>query len=91
MSTFDPTVSKRLQVTMPDQELLEIQQSARQAGLTASEWVRQSLRQARRASAAGDPARKLAVVRAAAEHDFPTAEITDILAQIQLGYLERRE
>ncbi len=84
-------MSKRLQVVVTDEELGEIQQSARQAGLTASEWVRQSLRQARRASAAGDPARKLAVIRAAAEHDFPTAEIADMLAQIESGYRERLE
>jgi len=82
-------MSKRLQVVVTDEELGEIQQSAPQAGLTASEWVRQSLRQARRASAAGDPARKLAVIRAAAEHEFPTAEIADMLAQIQSGYRER--
>jgi len=82
-------MSKRLQVVVTDEELGEIQRSAPQAGLTASEWVRQSLRQARRASAAGDPARKLAVIRAAAEHEFPTAEIADMLAQIQSGYRER--
>jgi hypothetical protein len=35
----------------------------------------------------GDQARKLAAVRAAARHDFPTAEIDRMLEEIEQGYL----
>jgi hypothetical protein len=33
-----------------------------------------------------DPARKLAVIQAAATHAYPTAEIDELLAQIESGY-----
>ena len=53
-----------------------------------SEWVRRALREARTESTTGDPARKLAVIRAAASHDFPTAELEQMLAEIESGYVE---
>lgn len=84
-------MSKRLQVLVDERELRDIRQAARKAGLTVSEWVRQALRQARRTAAGGDPARKLAVVRAAARHAFPTAEIEEMLAQIESGYVLQRD
>lgn len=49
------------------------------------EWVRQALR----AAPEGDPKKKLAAVRAAARHEFPTADIGQMLAEIERGY-ERR-
>lgn len=55
-----------------------------------SEWVRQALRQARRMTALGDPARKLDVIRAGAGHGFPTADIDEMLAEIESGYLDER-
>ena len=33
------------------------------------------------------PDRKISVVRAAARHDFPTADIDRMLAEIERGYL----
>lgn len=51
-----------------------------------SEWVRRALREARTEST-GDPARKLAVIRAATGHDFPTADLEQWLAEIESGYL----
>ncbi len=81
-------MSTRLQVVLDERELENIRESARAAGLTVSEWVRQSLREARTASAAGDPARKLAVIRQGARNDFPTADIDEMLADIESGYRE---
>ena len=81
-------MSKRLQVVLDDRELREIRQAARRSGLTVSEWVRQAMRQARRSATDRDPARKAAVVRAAAEHSFPTADIDGMLAEIESGYRE---
>lgn len=82
-------MSKRLQVVLDERELREIRQAARSSGLTVSEWVRGTLRRARRTAALGDPTRKLEVVRAGAEHAFPTANIDVMLAEIESGYLER--
>lgn len=62
---------------------------ARREGLTLSEWVRQILRRARAERPSGDRARKLAAVRAAARHAFPTADIDEMLEQIERGYASR--
>jgi hypothetical protein len=79
-------MSKRLQIVVDDKEMREIQRAARQRELTVSEWVRQSLRAARLGQPSGDPARKLQVVRAAARHSFPTADIDQMLGEIEAGY-----
>ncbi len=81
-------MSKRLQVIVDDGELREARAAARQAGLTLSEWVRQAMRQARRTAAGGDSTRKLDVIRAGATHAFPTADVEQMLAEIESGYLE---
>ncbi len=78
-------MSKRLQVVLDDQELREIEAAARRERMTTSEWVRQALRAARRRRAAGDPAKKLAVVRAAARHSFPSGDIDEMLRDIERG------
>jgi hypothetical protein len=78
-------MSTRLQVLVSERELREIRRAARHAGLTMSEWVRQALRDAR-AESPGDPARKLAVIRVAARHDFPSADVGQMLAEIESGY-----
>jgi hypothetical protein len=84
-------MSKRLQVVMGEAELTEIRRAAEAQGLTVSAWVRQSLRGARQDLAAGDPARKLAVVRTAVRHAFPTADIDEMLKEIESGYLGTNE
>lgn len=53
-----------------------------------SEWVRRALRDARTQSTTGDPARKLAVIRSAVSHRFPTADLEQMLAEIESGYAE---
>lgn len=80
-------MSKRLQVVLKDSEYRELQRFARAQDLTVSEWVRQTLRKARREAPGGDPQRKLEVVRAAARGAYPTADIQDMLAEIERGYL----
>jgi hypothetical protein len=84
-------MSKRLQVVLDERELRELRLAAARAGLTLSEWVRQSLRQARRAAAGGDAAGRLAIIRAGAGHTFPTADVEQILREIEAGYLPERE
>jgi hypothetical protein len=81
-------MSKRLQVLLDDQEFEAVRDVAVREGMTMSEWVRQLLRTASRDRPAGDQARKLAAVRAAARHSFPTGDIDQMLVEIERGYLE---
>jgi hypothetical protein len=55
--------------------------------MTMAEWVRGTLRAARRRGLVGDASQKLDVVRAAARHAFPTADVAQMLAEIDRGYL----
>jgi predicted 2-oxoglutarate/Fe(II)-dependent dioxygenase YbiX len=80
-------MSKRLQVLLDDAELREIQRMARAQRMTVAEWVRQALRAARRREPLGDVDKKIAVVRAAARHAFPTGDIEQILSEIEWGYV----
>lgn len=79
-------MSKRLQVLVPDREMLEIQRLARSERLTVGEWVRRTLREARMRRPTHDAETKLKAVRQAAELSFPTADIGQMLAEIERGY-----
>ncbi len=79
-------MSKRLQVLLGEAELHDLQEAARQEGLPVSEWVRRALRDARRRQPRGDLEQKLRVVRTAARAGFPTADIEEMLADIERGY-----
>jgi hypothetical protein len=74
-------------VLLDEHELGDIRLAATRAGQTVSEWARQAMRiHARNGSLDTDPARKLAVIQAAATHSYPTAEVDEMLAQIETGY-----
>jgi transposase-like protein len=81
------TRSQRLQVLLDEAEFAEIRRVARRHRMTVAEWVRQALRQARRDEPATEPKRKLAVVREAVRGGYPTADIGDLLREIERGYL----
>ena len=78
--------SKRLQVLLEDSALSAIQKAARRQHMTTAEWVRQALRSARRQQPSRDVPKRLAIVRAAARHKFPTADINEMLQEIERGY-----
>jgi hypothetical protein len=80
-------MSKRLQVLLDEAEWREIQRAARAERMTIAEWVRGTLRAARRRGPGGNTSKKLAVVRTAARHAFPTADMPQMLAEIERGYL----
>jgi hypothetical protein len=82
-------MSTRLQVVLEEEELEEIRRVARRHRLTVSEWVRQTLREGRRAEPRRDEERKLLVVREAAAHAYPTADMNRMLEEIEAGYSER--
>jgi hypothetical protein len=79
-------MSQRLQVLLDETEFREIRRLARREGVTVADWVRRALRDARREAPTADPDRKLAAVRAAARHAYPTADIARMLAEIERGY-----
>ena len=83
-------MSKRLQVILDDEELQEIQQIAELRQMTVAEWVRQTLRAARKGESTGDPAHKLAAVRAASRNSYPVADVDEMLEQIERGYTGRK-
>jgi Ribbon-helix-helix protein, copG family len=79
-------MSKRLQVLLPDQEMSEIQRLARRERLTVGEWVRRALREARAGKPAHEPETKLKAVRRATECSFPTADLDQMLSEIERDY-----
>lgn len=82
-------MAKRLQVILPDPDYREIQVMARSRRMSIAQWVRQALERARRHEPLGDVGKKLEVIRAAARNNFPTADIDDMLAEIEKGYLPK--
>lgn len=79
-------MSKRLQVLLPDPDMEEIRRFARREKLTVGEWVRKVLRDARSRQPVHEPQSKLKAVRKAAEYSFPTADIEQMLNEIEQGY-----
>jgi hypothetical protein len=79
-------MTKRLQVLFDDDELRDLQRIARRHRMTTAEWVRRSLRAAREAESGLDVGQKLAAVRSAAAHAFPTADIEAMLEETERGY-----
>ena len=79
-------MSKRLQVLLPDQEMSDIQRLARRERLTVGEWVRRALREARASRPVIEPETKLKAVRRAAKYSFPTADLEQMLSEIERGY-----
>lgn len=79
-------MSKRLQVILTDDDALDLQGLAAREGVTVSEWVRRSLREARRRHTTGDVEHRLATIRAATVHEFPAPDIEEMLEEIERGY-----
>ena len=79
-------MSKRLQVLLSDREMSEIQRWAKRERLTVGEWVRRVLREARSNRPAIEPETKLKSIRLAAQYSFPTADMEQMLSEIERGY-----
>lgn len=80
-------MTKRLQVLLDEDELAEIQAAARARRVTVADWVRGALRAAREDPPA-TAERKLATLRRATRHEFPTADIDAMITDIEAGYAE---
>jgi hypothetical protein len=79
-------MSKRLQVLIPDREMADIQRLAKRERVTVGEWVRRVLREARAGRPTVEPEAKLKAVRRAVEYSFPTADVKQMLIEIERGY-----
>ena len=79
-------MAKRLQVILKDTEYKEVQRLARSQHMSVAEWVRRALAAARQREPLGDAGKKLDIVRAAARGEFPTADMDEMLRQIESGY-----
>jgi hypothetical protein len=66
--------------------MTEIRRLARRERLTVGEWVRRALREARKQKPLNDPEAKLKAIRRGAELSFPTADIEQMLSEIERGY-----
>lgn len=71
---------------LEDEELEAIRLAATRNKQTVSDWVRGALREARRREPSGSKEAKLALIRKASRHDFPTADIDQMLEEIERGY-----
>ena len=71
---------------LSDDEMADIQRFAKGEHLAVGEWVRRALREVRSRRPATEPEAKLKAVRAAAKHSFPTADIDQMLQEIERGY-----
>jgi hypothetical protein len=72
-------------VILKDPEYRKIQRVARRRRMSIAEWVRQALDVACQRESVG---KKLAVIRAAARHDYPSGDIRDI--HVMLADIEGR-
>ena len=79
-------MSKRLQVVLADEEFQAVEAASRAEGLTVSGWVRTVLRRAYLGRPTSERDAKLAAIRQAMEHEFPTGDIEVMLAEIEAGY-----
>jgi transposase-like protein len=71
---------------LDEQEWAEVAAIADRHGQTVSAWVRQALRAARRHESTRSNVARLQAVRLAVRHDFPTADMDQMLAEIEAGY-----
>ena len=81
-------MSKRMQLLIGEADYRAIRRIARRHGMTISEWVRQTLRAACKEEPARAAGKKLTALRAGMAHNFPTADIDQMLREIQAGYLD---
>jgi len=72
-------MSKLVQAILREHRKLE--QIARSARMSLAKWLRQALDLARRRETLG-AGKKLEVIRAAAQYDYPTGDIASMLAGI---------
>ena len=79
------SMSKRLQVLIPDAEMDDINRAALMESVSVGQWVRKSLRESCFRRSGKSVEAKLAAIRQAAEYSFPTGDMDEMLADIERG------
>jgi len=78
-------------VLLDEQEWREVKRIARVQRLTVAEWVRQTLRAARRQAPSRDVEHKVPAIRRAFQESGPTADIETMLAEIERGCMSKSQ
>ena len=81
-------MSKRLQVLLDEDEFVKLQEFAHMRRLTVAAVVRDALRGAMDPASRPDTRRRLQVIEEAAAHQHPIADMDQLLAEIEHGYLD---
>ena len=76
-------MNKRVQVHVEEAEYARFQRAAQLRGLSLAEWVRHAVRAACRREPRHDSDKKLAAIRTAARHAYPTGDIDQMLAEVE--------
>ena len=79
-------MSKRLQILMDERELGHIRRLAAEQNRTVADFVREAVRVAARGTPATTPEKKRQTIAAAVGHRYPTADIDQMLREIEQGY-----
>jgi hypothetical protein len=79
-------MSKVVQVTLSDSEFQEITKLAQSQNLSVTEWVRAVISLSHQRESAIEIGRKLAVIRAAVQYDYPTGDMNCVLSDLEKGY-----
>ncbi len=72
-------------VLLHEQEFAQARATAARMGVSVEQWATSCIRAALETERVGGAARALAALREATAHEGPTAEIDDILRDIELG------
>ena len=78
-------MSTHLQLVVSKKELEELKAIAQEEGLTVSEWVRRAVRTARSYRPKQNQATKLRAMQNIARYNTPTADVEQILTEIDAG------
>ncbi len=78
-------MSKRLQILMPDDEYRAVARAARRRGKPLSQLVRESLRRTVAETDEMEPEERIAAILRFARFSGPTADIDEILSDIERG------
>ncbi len=78
-------MSQSVEILFDEAEFLEIREIADRQHIPVAEWVRRTLRSVRPRKP-HVVERRLEAVRAAARYSFPTADVDQMLAEIERGY-----
>lgn len=78
-------MSTRLQIIVSEDEAKRLRQCALREGLTLSEWARRALQRAEQQQLGPTPEQKARAIDRALTCNHPTADIDEMLAEIEQG------